>query len=121
VNLRVAGAGTARSSPFDDRCRPRRAKRRPVVLDRRQEASGIDSVQIAKRWPGDRVLIDLNATCGADVVNRKCRPMLGFKSFKAAQETLAGIELIFMLKKGQMRATRGDRLSPAKRFYALAG
>lgn len=53
-------------------------------------------------------------------VKRQCRPMLGFKSFCSAQITLAGIELIHMIKKGQMRATRGDRLSPAEQFYTLA-
>ena len=53
-------------------------------------------------------------------VNRLCRAMLGFKSFHAAQKTLAAIELIYMIKKGQMRATRGGRLSPAAQFYALA-
>jgi putative transposase len=35
-------------------------------------------------------------------VKRVTRPMLGFKSFDAAQCTLAGIELMHMLKKGQM-------------------
>jgi hypothetical protein len=46
--------------------------------------------------------------------------LLGFKSFDAAQKTLAGIKLMNILKKGQMRATRGDRLTPAEQFYALA-
>jgi transposase-like protein len=53
-------------------------------------------------------------------VKRRVRAMLGFKSFHAAQKTLAGIELIHMIKKGQMRSTRGDDLSPAEQFYALA-
>ena len=53
-------------------------------------------------------------------IKRLCRPMLGFKNFDAAQKTLAGIELMHMIKKGQTRATRGDRLSPAEQFYALA-
>ena len=53
-------------------------------------------------------------------VKRQCRAMLGFKSFHSAQKTLAGIELMHMIKKRQMRATRGDRLSPAAQFYALA-
>ena len=53
-------------------------------------------------------------------IKRKCRPMLGFKNFRAAQKTLAGIELVNMIKKGQMRRTRGDRLTPAEQFYALA-
>ena len=35
-------------------------------------------------------------------VKRVTRPMLGFKSFDAAQGTLAGIELMHMIKKQQM-------------------
>jgi len=34
-------------------------------------------------------------------VKRVTRPMLGFKSFEAAQSTLTGIELMHMLKKPQ--------------------
>jgi transposase-like protein len=53
-------------------------------------------------------------------IKRQSRPMLGFKRFRSAQVTLAGIELIHMIKKGQVYATRGDRLSPAEQFYGLA-
>ncbi len=53
-------------------------------------------------------------------IKRQSRPMLGFKNFHSAQITLAGIELINMLKKGQMRTTRGYRLSPVEQFYGLA-
>jgi len=35
-------------------------------------------------------------------VKRITRPMLGFKSFAAAQSTLTGIELMHMLRKGQL-------------------
>jgi putative transposase len=52
-------------------------------------------------------------------VKRQCRAMLGFKSFHSAQKTLAGIELMHMIKKGEMHATRGVRMSPAEQFYAL--
>ena len=51
---------------------------------------------------------------------RRTRAMLGFKSFPAAQATLAGIELMHMIKKGQVRVWRGFRFSPAEQFYALA-
>jgi transposase-like protein len=44
--------------------------------------------------------------------------MLGFKSFRSATMTLAGIELTHMLRKGQLRTT-GD-LCPAQQFYSLA-
>ena len=47
--------------------------------------------------------------------------MLGFKSFEAAQRTLAGVELMHMLKKGQWVAVGGaEGLTPAVQFYALA-
>tara|TARA_B110000503_G_scaffold45770_1_gene74832 strand:+ start:898 stop:1041 length:144 start_codon:yes stop_codon:yes gene_type:complete len=45
--------------------------------------------------------------------------MLGFKSFQTAQSTLAGIDLVAMLKKGQMKKNRIGRLTPAEQFYAL--
>ena len=35
-------------------------------------------------------------------VKRIIRPMLGFKSFGFAQRTLRGIELMHLIKKGQM-------------------
>ena len=54
-------------------------------------------------------------------VKRVTRPMLGFKSFDAAQVTLAGIELRHMLKKQQMMVEAGDEgLTATKQFYTLA-
>jgi putative transposase len=54
-------------------------------------------------------------------VKRVIRPMLGFKSFDAAQYTLAGIDLMHMLKKRQMVIEEGAQgLTPAEQFYALA-
>jgi transposase-like protein len=52
-------------------------------------------------------------------VKRLVRPMLGFKSFRSAAATLAGIELMHMIRKGQLRM-RG-KLRPAQQFYSLAG
>jgi putative transposase len=51
-------------------------------------------------------------------IKRRPRPMLGFKSFWSAAATLAGIELMHMIRKGQMKAS--GRLRPAQQFYALA-
>ena len=51
-------------------------------------------------------------------IKRQVRPMMGFKSFWSAAATLAGIELMHMIRKGQMKPT--DRLRPAQQFYALA-
>jgi putative transposase len=54
-------------------------------------------------------------------VKRLTRPMLGFKSFDTAQSTLAGIELMHMLKKGQLAGEEAvEGLTPAEQFYALA-
>jgi putative transposase len=53
-------------------------------------------------------------------VKRIVRPMLGFKSFRSASLTLGGIELVHMLKKGQMNAGNGQGLSAAEQFYSLA-
>jgi putative transposase len=53
-------------------------------------------------------------------VKRITRPMLGFKSFEAAQSTLVGIELMHMLRKGQHEEGIEQGLSAAEQFYALA-
>ena len=54
-------------------------------------------------------------------VKRVTRPMLGFKSFEAAQDTLVGIELMHMIKKRQMRMAAGEEgLTAAELFYSLA-
>jgi hypothetical protein len=44
--------------------------------------------------------------------------MLGFKSFWSAAVTLAGVELMHMIRKGQL-LLRGE-LCPAQQFYSLA-
>ena len=53
-------------------------------------------------------------------VKRVTRPILGFKSFETAQSTLTGIELMHMLRKGQLEGDEVEGLSAAKQFYALA-
>ena len=54
-------------------------------------------------------------------VKRVTRPTLGFKAFEAAQATLAGIELMHMLKKRQLMVEVGDEgLTVAEQFYSLA-
>lgn len=54
------------------------------------------------------------------LIKRIIKPMLGFKNFYCAQRTLAGIELVRMLKKGQLRNQAGMSKTPAELFYALA-
>ena len=53
-------------------------------------------------------------------IKRLTRPIRGFKNFYAAQRTLAGIEVMPMIKKGQIKTSAGDKQSPAEMFYALA-
>lgn len=45
---------------------------------------------------------------------------MGFKSFAAASAVLAGIELMHMIRKGQIGDANGEELSFAEQFYALA-
>ena len=54
-------------------------------------------------------------------VKRITRPMLGFKAFDAAQSTLVGIELMYMLKKRQLVVEEGNEgRTAAELFYSLA-
>jgi hypothetical protein len=46
--------------------------------------------------------------------------MLGLKTFHSARRTLRGIELMHMIKKGQMVTSDGQDLSAAEQFYSLA-
>lgn len=49
-------------------------------------------------------------------VKRIVRPMLGFQSFCSARATLAGIELMHMIKKEHMKSTDSQSLSAAEPF-----
>src|SRR5256886_2484342 len=54
-------------------------------------------------------------------VKRIMRPMLGFKSFAAAQATLVGVELMHMIKQRQLVVEAGaESLTAAELFYSLA-
>ncbi len=54
-------------------------------------------------------------------VKRVTRPMLGFKSFAAAYDTLVGIALLHMIKKRQLLVEEGkEALTATEQFYALA-
>ena len=54
-------------------------------------------------------------------IKRVTRPMLNFKSFRAAHCALAGVELMHMIRKGQFSVNGTDAMSFADQFYALAG
>ena len=49
-------------------------------------------------------------------IKRRTRPMLGFRGFWTARRTLAGVEAMAMLAKGQVHAVPGDDM-PAQRSF----
>jgi putative transposase len=53
-------------------------------------------------------------------VKRIVRPMLGFKSLWAACCTIAGIEVMHAIRKGQLLLPGNGSQTPAEQFYALA-
>ena len=74
-------------------------------------------------WTDQAKFVICNHTIEQDHrgVKRVTRPMLGFKAFDAAQDTLVGIELMHMIKKRQMVVEAGDEgLTAAELFYSLA-
>jgi transposase-like protein len=62
------------------------------------------------RWLNNRVEQDHRR------IKRRTGPMLGFGSFWTARRTLAGVEAMAMLAKGQVRAVPGNDL-PAQRAF----
>ena len=53
-------------------------------------------------------------------VKRITRPMLGFKTFGCARILIAGIEVVHMIRKGQLGAIKDRPSSAANQFYSLA-
>jgi transposase-like protein len=51
-------------------------------------------------------------------IKRITRPMMGFKDFRCARIILSGIEVMHMIRKGQMKDARIQRTA-AEQFYSL--
>jgi transposase, IS6 family len=62
------------------------------------------------RWLNNRVEQDHRR------IKRRTRPMLGFESLRTARRTLAGMEALAMLSKGQVRAVPVNDLPPQRAF-----
>ena len=62
------------------------------------------------RWLDNRVEQDHRR------VKRRTRPMLGFQGFWTARRTLAGVEAMAMLAKGQVRAVPGNDVTAQRAF-----
>ena len=58
--------------------------------------------------------------CLANAVKRIARPMLGFKTFGCARILIAGIEVMHMIRKGQLGDIKDRASSAANQFYSLA-
>ena len=46
--------------------------------------------------------------------------MLGFKTFRCARILIAGIQVMHMIRKGQLGAIKDRASSAANQFYSLA-
>jgi putative transposase len=53
-------------------------------------------------------------------IKRITQPILGFKSFWSARIIIAGIEVMHMIRKGQLDCPAESTLSAADQFYSLA-
>jgi putative transposase len=53
-------------------------------------------------------------------VRKRIRPMLGFKSMASARAVLGGIEMVRMMRKGQVNYACSSQLSLAGQFERVA-
>lgn len=94
-----------------------------VAIDKSgSNKAAIDAINAARDIPINvRQMKYLNNIVEQDhrAVKRISRPMLNFKSFHAAKAVLASIELMHMIRKGQMIGA--GNLSFPEQFYSLAG
>jgi putative transposase len=97
-----------------------------------------EKITIDKSGANTAAILSVNADSGADIemrqskylnniveqdhraIKRVVRPMLGFKSFRCAPILIAGIELMHMIKKGQLSCPQGHNSPAASKFYSLA-
>lgn len=120
-----------------------RAKRDHAAARRfLEQAIGLNGVPekitIDKGGANTAAILSVNGDSGADIqlrqskylnnvveqdhraIKRIVRPMLGFKSFRCARILLAGIEVMHMIKKGQLDGPQGQISPAALKFYSLA-
>lgn len=97
-----------------------------------------EKITIDKSGANTAAIQSVKDDCGADIelrqskymnniveqdhraIKRIVRPMLGFKSFRCARILIAGIELMHMIKKGQLDCAEGQVSPAASKFYSLA-
>ena len=86
-----------------------------AAIDEIKASSGIPIIVRQVKYLNNIVEQDHRA------VKRVTKPMLNFKSFQSAKCVLAGIELMHMIRKGQLMLKGCNEMSFADQFYALAG
>ena len=97
-----------------------------------------EKITIDKSGANTAAIEDYNAEHEACIERRQCKylnniveqdhraikrvvgSMLGFKSMRCARILLAGIEVMHMIRKGQLDSPEGQVASAAKQFYSLA-
>jgi len=52
-------------------------------------------------------------------IKRRTKPALGYKSFNGARQTIAGIEIVHMIKKGQLKNSNQNNQSNFSQFLSL--
>jgi len=83
-----------------------------AAIESHNELNGLNIVIRQNKYLNNTVEQDHRA------IKRITKPMMGFKSFHSAAKTLAGIELIHMIRKGQM--AQNSNLPLHQQFDALA-
>jgi transposase-like protein len=108
-------------------------------LERAIDLHGLpEKITIDKSGANTAAIESIQADSGADIelrqnkylnniveqdhraIKRIVRPMLGFKSFRCASILIAGIEIMHMIKKGQLSGPEGQASSAADQFHSLA-
>jgi putative transposase len=108
-------------------------------LEKAMRENGVpDKIAMDKSGANKAAIDEINSTLAAPItvrqvkylnniveqdhraIKRVTKPMLGFKSFRAAANVLAGVELMHMIRKGQFVMDGAATMSFADQFYALA-
>ena len=80
----------------------------------------MDETHLKVKWRYLHPAVDKGREQDHRGVKRITRPMLGFKSFAAAQATLTGIDLIWMLRQGKLDGGDMEELTVAEQVCKLA-
>jgi putative transposase len=121
--LLTAKRDKAAAKRFFDKAMRHSGDPEKITMDKsRANQAAIDGINNNRDAPIEvRQIKYLNNIVEQDprAIKRVTKPMLNFKSFRSVRSVLAGIELMHMIRKGQM--AEENQMSFAEQFYALAG